>query len=150
MLISGRRDASISNPSGWCFSPGPGTTHLAVMIVYSHHLARPLNLSLRLHLGLLCLVASGQRCIFYTSLRMLRWSAECLASQPSLLSANSGCGGFAGCTCRCFVLFFTTFCLCDSGGGLLSIYPVNIYPPHVCILFRSSRHLLKPEIVEKA
>lgn len=45
-----------------------------------HRLGLPLNLSLSLHLSLLCLIASGQRCIFCTSVPMLRWSAECLAS----------------------------------------------------------------------
>lgn len=71
---------SISNPSRWYFSPGPCTTNLAVTFLYSHHLELPLNLSLSLHLSLLCLIASGQRCIFHTSIPMLRWHARCLAS----------------------------------------------------------------------
>lgn len=79
VLISGRRSASISNPSGWCFSPEPCTTNLANIFLYSHHLGLPLNLSLSLHLSLLCVIASGQRCIFYTLATMLRWKARCLA-----------------------------------------------------------------------
>lgn len=68
------------NPSGWWFSPGPCTTNLAVMFLYSHHWGLPLNLPLSLHLSLLCLIASGQRCIFCTLVPMLRKNARCLAS----------------------------------------------------------------------
>lgn len=152
VLISGRRSASISNPSGWCFSSGPCTTNLAMIFLYSHHLGLSICLSACISA---CYAWLPQGNAAYSTPWLLcyvgrldawPWRCNFPASLVLPVSANGGCGGFAGFTCHSFLLLFTTVCLHDSGFFSLSIYPVNtLLSSHLHLVLLLSQ-LLKLEI----
>lgn len=91
------------------------------MFLYSHHLVLPLNLSLSLHLSLLCLIASGHHCIFYTSVPVWPLRSDFQVSLLLPVSAHGGSSAFAGLK-QPLALVLPPLRLHDSGGSFSSIY----------------------------